>query len=268
MDNKMKNIVLTFHNVTDANWFIKTIRRIGCFYRFGTLDQLYARLTNGRGNMSRNMCFITFDDGERSVYDVVFPAIKRLNVPIAVFVSPLNVCEGGAFWFQRMRMIATDQLEAMKRLPLSEILTYINQLDPAGITNIDANINLNMFEQLKDSGLVTFGAHTQHHPILANESDEVSECELCDSVSQLSNMLDEPVRYFAYPNGSEIDFSSREINLLKRCGVKMAFTTKNGYAYPIDLYRIQRVGITRGNILHVLLKVMFPKFFIWLKRCR
>lgn len=266
MDKKMNNIVLTFHNVTDAAWFEKTVRILGRFYTFGTLDELYARLTKGRGSLPRNMCFITFDDGERSVYEVVLPIIKRLNIPIAMFVSPLNIREGGAFWFQRMRMIATGQLETMKRLPLSEILTHIDKLDPAGITNTDANINLNMFEQLKDSGLVTFGAHTQHHPILANEADEVSKCEVCDSVLQLAHMLNEPVRYFAYPNGSEIDFSNREIDSLKHCGVKMAFTTINGYAYPTDMYRIQRIGITRGNILHVMLKVMFPKFFMWIKR--
>ena len=44
MAKKMKNVVLTFHNVTDAIWFEKTIQLIGRFFTYGTLDQLYNRL--------------------------------------------------------------------------------------------------------------------------------------------------------------------------------------------------------------------------------
>ena len=266
MDTKMKNLVLTFHNVTDAIWFEKTIQLIGRFFTYGTLDQLYNRLTNGKDNTPRNMCFITFDDGERSVYEVVYPIIKRLNVPIAMFVSPMNIREGGgAFWFQRMRVLAPHDMESMKTLSLEEMMARINQLDPQGRSNTNVNINMQMFEELYASGLVTFGAHTQHHPILANESDVVAEQEMVDSIKQLSDALGHSVRYFAYPNGSTKDFSRREIKILQESGIHMAFSTINGYADNTDLFRIKRVGITKGNRLHVFLKVLFPNLFMWLK---
>lgn len=262
----MKNIVLTFHNVTDPTWFENTLRVLARRFAFGTLDQLYERLTHGRGNMPRNMCFITFDDGEKSVYEVVYPIIKRLNIPIAMFVSPLNIHEGGAFWFQRMRVIAPNAIEDMKKLSLTEILTHINLLDPMGTSNAEVNINQEMFDELYESGLVTFGAHTQHHPIIANERDEIANQEIVDSIEQLSDMLQYPVRYFAYPNGSARDFSEREINILQKSDISMAFSTINGYADSADLFRIKRIGITRGNVAHVMLKVLFPNLFTCLKR--
>lgn len=262
----MKNIVLTFHHVTDPTWLEKALRVLARCFAFGTLDQLYERLTLGRGNMPRNMCFITFDDGEKSVYEVVYPIIKRLNIPIAMFVSPLNIREGGAFWFQRMRLIAPNTIENMKTLSLTEILTHINQLDPMGTSNAEVNITQKMFDELYASGLVTFGAHTQHHPILANEKDEIANQEIMESIEQLSDMLRYPVRYFAYPNGSMRDFSEREINILQQSGISMAFSTINGYADSADLFRIKRIGITRGNVTHVMLKVLVPNLFMWLKR--
>ena len=268
MDTKMKNLVLTFHNVTDSIWFERTIRLIGRWYAFGTLEQLYRRLSQGRGEMPRNMCFVTFDDGEKSVYEVVFPIIKRLNIPVAMFVSPLNICEGGAFWFQRMRQIAPNEIEHMKHFSLEHILAHVNELDPEHATDTNQNINVEMFEQLWRSGLITFGAHTQHHPILANEKDEVAMEEISKSIKQLSEMLVQPVRYFAYPNGSVKDFSQREIQILQECGVVMAFSTINGYADAKDLFRIKRVGITRGNRLHVLLKVLSPRIFMWLRNLK
>jgi peptidoglycan/xylan/chitin deacetylase (PgdA/CDA1 family) len=214
------------------------------------------------------MCFITFDDGERCVYEVVYPIIKRLNIPIAMFVSPLNICEGGAFWFQRMRQIAPDAIESMKILSLETICKHINQLDSTGISNTDMNINRKMFDELYASGLVTFGAHTQHHPILANETDEVTTLEIRESVEQLADMLAQPVRYFAYPSGSAKDFSQREIAALKQSGVLMALSTIHGYASADDLYRVKRIGVTRGNQLHVIFKILFPNAFILLKRLK
>lgn len=105
MAKKMKNVVLTFHNVTDAIWFEKTIQLIGRFFTYGTLDQLYNRLTNGKDNTPRNMCFITFDDGERSVYEVVYPIIKRLHIPISAKHAPVPlrmVQNALVYYFRRL----------------------------------------------------------------------------------------------------------------------------------------------------------------------
>ncbi len=269
----MKNLVLTFHNVQDGVWFEQTLRLIGRVFAFGTLDQLYARLT-GERHTPKRMCFLTFDDGERSVYEVVFPVLKRLHIPAAMFVSPKNIEEGGAFWFQRMRVLGLKEEERMKQKPLAEVLAYINAYDPKGESNIDENINSEMFSILQQSGLITFGAHTQHHPILSRETDAVSYAEIRDSVAGLEQLTGEKVRYFAYPNGSLRDFSEREKSTLRQCGVVMAFSTIPGYVVvkttvahsETDLLAIPRVGLSYGSRWHILLKLLFPKTFVRLRQ--
>ena len=263
----MKNVVLTFHNVTDSTWFEKTIRILSKFYSFGSLDNLYERLNkNNQCKMPTEMCYITFDDGERTVYENVYPIIKKYNIPIALFVSPYIVKNGGSFWFQRLRQIDDSKVELMKVHSLAEINRQIDKMDADGQTNVDSNINLKMFNEMLNSGLVSFGAHTQHHPILRNENDEISKREIEQSIIELKQLTHKNVDYFAYPNGSKNDYSLREIDFLRRSGIKMAFTTNYGSADNKDMYQINRIGITNGNTLHILLKVMCPHLFFFIKR--
>lgn len=258
----MKNIVLTFHNVTDAVWFDKTIKVISKFYHFGCLDDLYKRLIDGPDNMPSRMCFITFDDGEKTVYEKVFPIIKKYNIPITLFVSPLNIKNGGSFWFQRLRQIDNSKVESMKRYNLEEINRQIDELDPNKKTNIDSNINIEMFNEMLHSGLVTYGAHTQNHPILSNENDTISKMEIEQSIIDLQQLTHKKVDYFAYPNGGINDFSAREIEYLKKMNIKLAFTTHNALVKNEDLYKINRVGITKGNSLIILCKIFMPSLYV------
>lgn len=262
----MKNLVITFHNVTNPNWFEQTISIIERFYSFGTLSQLCERLQEGQGATPSRMCFLTFDDGERSVYENVFPIIQKKNLPIALFVSPKNIKGGGSFWFQRLRQIDVSQIEDMKKYSLEEINEQITHLDPEAKTNIDSNIDINMFNEMLQSHLVTYGAHTQNHPILANELDVIAEQEIKQSIKELKELQNAEVEFFAYPNGREQDFTLRDINYLKENKIKLAFTTRNDFANNSDLYRVNRVGLTRGNKLHIMAKILFPLAFMRLKR--
>lgn len=263
----MRNLVLTFHNVTDAIWFEKVLKIVKCFYHIGTIDQLYERLSGKMKNTPLWMCFLTFDDGEKSVFECVYPVIKKYQIPITLFVSPKNICQGGSFWFQRMRMLHCDSsIEEMKKLPLQQILHEIDKRDLLNKTDVDVNINIDMFHDMEHSGLVTYGAHTQHHPILSNETNDVAKSEIYDSISDLSKLLDYKVSYFAYPNGRICDFGEREKNLLKDCNIKMAFSTIVGFADDSDMYSIKRVGITKGNSLFITMKILCPTFFYKMKK--
>lgn len=264
----MKNLVLTFHNVQDVNWFERTIATIGKFYTFGTLDQLYARL-NGAMDEKQRMCFITFDDGERSVYEKVFPIILKLQIPIALFVSPSNIIQGGnAFWFQRVRALKRNSMENyLKDFPLNTILKMIDEeFEGKDTANLHTNINEEMFRKLLESGLVTFGAHTLNHPILANEATSVAIFEITESIKQLSLLQNKPVLYFAYPNGRSTDFAEREVNILADAGICMAFTMIPDFATNKDFFRISRVGLTKGTRAHVLAKILSPRTFVMLKK--
>jgi peptidoglycan/xylan/chitin deacetylase (PgdA/CDA1 family) len=75
------------------------------------------------------------------------------------------------------------------------------------------------------------GAHTVMHPILAKLDDSVARDEISGSKQFLENLLDAPVRLFAYPNGKpQLDYSAASIRIVRRLGFDAAFTTAWGAA--------------------------------------
>ena len=80
------NKILNFHLVNDGDWFDKIIRIIRSRYNMvsiGTLEQYY------RGEISlKNACHITVDDGDETFYRVIYPVLKKYNIPASLYVSP------------------------------------------------------------------------------------------------------------------------------------------------------------------------------------
>lgn len=198
-----------------------------------------------------NSCLLTVDDGWRSTYEVIYPIMKKHNVPFAIFVSP-EICEKGEnFWYYSLSHYSEkDVLDTLvnqgyfctdiRKYPAEFVL---KELRIGQIHNImgmmrkfypDVDINrgfMNTEEllELHNSGLVEIGAHTLIHPILSNESDEFSCQEIVNSVERLSGILGVQVRSFAYPNGiPNIDYGEREMEYVSSCGVDMAFSVVPG----------------------------------------
>jgi peptidoglycan/xylan/chitin deacetylase (PgdA/CDA1 family) len=106
------------------------------------------------------------------------------------------------------------------------------------------NITADDLLEIRDSGLVSVGAHTQTHPILSLETDEGSRGQIMDSVRELSAFLGQQVSAFAYPNGiAGVDFGDRERRTLDECGLRLSFTTRTGFVgQSTDPLEIPRIG--------------------------
>ena len=80
---------------------------------------------------------------------------------------------------------------------------------------------------MQESGWVSFGAHTMHHPDLGTLVDpaevrrEVGECR-----TMLEKQLEHPVRIFAYPFGRIGDHG---LCAVKQTGYDWAVTTQPGH---------------------------------------
>ena len=74
---------------------------------------------------------------------------------------------------------------------------------------------------------VTFGPHTDSHPILPQTTDAVSHHQISHSWGILQNRLESPVPILAYPNGWA---SHREFENVRRCGLSAGLTTEPEYA--------------------------------------
>jgi hypothetical protein len=266
-----KSLVLNFHKETDGLLFEKII--IALKKRYKLVDLPFLVDSFNQKNEFENICHITFDDGELSFYNIVFPLLKKHNVPVSLFVSPLIIKEEKNFWFQDLEycdrsfvksllskkynlseevMNSISTTDIFKCLPVKEI----NEIVATGLKAVNSkkvanqNMTLKQLKEVESSGLVTIGAHTLNHPILSNEDDESSYNEIYESTMQLADLLGHPIFYFAYPNGRPgLDFTEREKVFLKKAGVRFCFSTEMGHlSIKNDTLSIPRMGFPRMGL--------------------
>ena len=283
------NLVINFHTIYDPVWMEQTLVLLKKAFKIISIKELEKYYYNNK-QLNRS-CHLTFDDGEKNFYEIVFPLLKKHNIPATIFVSPLMARERKNFWFQEIRDWNNEILSTtiqnscsleinynnsvppkalLKNMKIDDILKVIrvykkntNTADKAGI-----NMNPEQLMEIHNSGLVALGAHTMNHPILHNESREMARKEIKDSITELSKMLGTKIKYFAYPNGTPgLDFSSREMYITNQAGIKLSFSTESKFFDLTDNpFSIPRIGITKGNQAFILLKLIFGQRWGKLKK--
>jgi peptidoglycan/xylan/chitin deacetylase (PgdA/CDA1 family) len=261
------NKILNFHNVEDSIWFEKIVCYLKSKYLIITTEDLN-EFYNGRISL-KNSCHITIDDGDNSFYKIIFPILKKHKVPASIYVSPKICTEKSNYWFQEvngynqleLKQIISDMWDVslnsiikfssesiLKTMKINQIYEIIKRYRK--ITNTPEksfqNMTLSNLQEVKQSGLVTIGAHTINHSVLKNEDDITSKYEINKSVDDLSSLLNDEIKYFSYPNGIPgIDFSEREMIYLKERGIQLAFTTEaKNFSFSDKNTCIPRIGIS------------------------
>jgi peptidoglycan/xylan/chitin deacetylase (PgdA/CDA1 family) len=282
-----KGLVVLFHEVNDAEWFEQIILLLNQKYSMVDMDHFEAGSNN---KTERTACHVTFDDGHITFYTIAYPILKKYNIPTTLFVSPEITTSGKNFWFNEIEGydnkiltpiianqlgVAEKEIEsvhrtlAMKCLNMEGIQKVIDVYKAQTGTTIKPSqyMNVNEITEVKNSGLVTIGAHTLHHPILSNESDEISNNEITASIKGLEELLKHKIKYFAYPNGIPgIDFTQREMDCLQKNNIRLAVTTETDYVNSSNnIYNLPRIGISHESPGRLKLKLFFGK---WWERFR
>lgn len=264
--------ILVFHAVTDGEWFESLISWLKGESRLVPIESVAAYYAGGEDYGSS--LHITIDDGDKSFADVMFPVLKRHGVHSSLFVSPKVSTDGGNFWFQEiggydkreLTRIAAGVLHVplellrafepetiLKSMSLHQINNVIDRYrESVGVQeSADRNLCADALLELAATGLVSVGAHTINHPILANEDDASCEAEISDSVCGLTSLLGRSVELFAYPNGiPDLDFGGREEKVLRESGIRMAFTTESRHLSKADnLMRIPRLAVSNQETM-------------------
>ena len=86
--------------------------------------------------------------------------------------------------------------------------------------------------ELAADPLVTMGAHTVNHVMLAKASDETARAELEASRDVIAAALGRPVGHLAYPYGGPDLVGKREFRIAAELGYKTAVTTRPGVLFP------------------------------------
>ncbi|MFL9823900.1 polysaccharide deacetylase family protein [Rhodoplanes sp. SY1] len=260
---------------------------------FVSLDEVYRRLSER--DFGRRFVGFTFDDGYRDNKDFAYPILKRHGIPFAVYVPTSFPDRLGELWWAALEAViaqndkivlemdgrdcriacatTAEKSEAfallycwLRRMPTdAQMLDAVRELtaryrvDSAAICD-SLCMSWEEIRALAADPLVTIGAHTVNHVMLAKACDTVARSELKMGSAVLEAALGEAPRHLAYPYGDATAAGPREFAIAAELGFKTAVTTRPGVLFPEHaetLTALPRISINgefqRGRYVDVLL---------------
>jgi peptidoglycan/xylan/chitin deacetylase (PgdA/CDA1 family) len=276
-----KLIILNYHRASGGDLY-RHMHYLRRHYRMLPLEEALQELyAPGRERKSdtRTSLVLTFDDGYYDNYTHAFPIAKKLRAPITIFLVPGYTESGDYFWWGeghrlvRRATVAAVELdgkqyvlkddrdaeqlaykidERLRHAPsVAEREAFLQEMRtqlavPATVLpeeQGDRPFTWREVHEMEQSGWVSFGAHTMHHPVLAYLKDahelehEVGACR-----AVLEQQLGHPVYAFAYPIGRFEHIGDEAVKAVQNAGYRWAVTTVNGINTPeSDPYRMRRV---------------------------
>ena len=247
-----------------------------------TLEEA-GNVLKGEKRTARPAVVVTFDDGYRDNYDQALPVLRDLGMPATVFVStglvgaqePLHhdriywlitrAIKRGfdlreAFEGIGLRSVRVNELVAVKDpLRICDQIVYLPfMVREKLIAKLEAALGADyppgyemltweMIAEMEASG-ISFGAHSDQHPVLTMEDGDTIEREIRRSKRTLEDRLGHAAKHFAYPNGQ---YNQAIKNLVAKVGFDLAVTTERRIAEEgDDLHALARIGLceesTRG----------------------
>lgn len=275
-------LVLIFHRVLpardplndgdpDAGRFDAQMRLLASCFDVLPLAEAIERLSSN--SLPSRAVSVTFDDGYADNLLVAEPIMRRYGIRGTVFVAS-GYLDGGLMFndaiIEAVRQ-APDRLDLadlglgvlelpdlqsrrsavgfligrLKYRPFAErtetalaVLERAGGVRPRGLMLTSAELR-----QLRLAG-VEIGAHTATHPILARIDPGAAREDIANCRETLQDLLREPVRLFAYPNGKPgQDYDARHVQMVRELGYAAAVSTAWGAAYPgCDLFELPRVS--------------------------
>jgi peptidoglycan/xylan/chitin deacetylase (PgdA/CDA1 family) len=280
LGSRKKLFILIFHRVLDKPDFMRPdeVDISKFFWQMELLSKYFNVLPldvalkkwQTQSLPSRAVC-ITFDDGYADNYHNALPILKKFNLS-AVFFIASGFLNGGRMWndtvIEAIRNLQQMELNlsaiGLGRFNVSDqenkyqsamqIIQKIKHLDPetraehaAFIATQshslpdDLMMTSEQIIQLQKNGM-EIGGHTITHPILAKLDNERAWLEITGNKTFLENLLNHPIRSFAYPNGKpNQDYRPQQIPLISKAGFQAAVSTRGGVCdQTSDIWQLPR----------------------------
>jgi peptidoglycan/xylan/chitin deacetylase (PgdA/CDA1 family) len=222
----------------------------------------------------RNTVVLTFDDGYANNSFRAAPILLKLGIPATFFITTGYVdgrvslwpsivdryfvyreCIPDALralglpirWASHMatgvRSAYSRKLKAMTPAARQEAVSHLI-LAPRHEPDTSDAIDPMNWDELRKLSLIpemTVAPHTVEHPVLAQLSDDRLEKEIAGSYGAIQEQGIAAAPYFAYPFGAPTDYTSREIDVLKKLGFRCALATHPGVVTDrSDLFSLPR----------------------------
>ncbi len=241
---------------------VKSLRRWGL--DIVSLDEMYRRMTEG--DFSRRFVCLTFDDGYRDTLRHAYPILKEAGVPFAVYVPTSFPDRLGELWWlvleaviarnDRIGMVIDGRdrkfdcaTMAEKRALYDELYWWLRgrptekemrevvhslaayyHVDVAAFCD-ELCMSWPELAELAADPLVTIGAHTVSHPMLAKLSKEAARSEMDLSRSVIEAALSVRPEHLSYPIGDRSSAGPREFGIAAELAFKTAVTTRPGVLF-------------------------------------
>ena len=203
---------------------------------------------------------LTFDDGYADNLLAALPVVESAQAPITVFVTSGMLGEKAGFWWDRLARLLCGRKEValsvsvagrplridlrgrhgvalalialhtrLRNLPISEVERCLQaiaeQLETPLPDVADARVmTTDELRGLAASPLVTIGAHTVDHEMLAGRplADQIATMDR--SRKDLETLVGGRVEHFAYPYGDGEAFDASSVQAARACGFSTACT--------------------------------------------
>jgi peptidoglycan/xylan/chitin deacetylase (PgdA/CDA1 family) len=230
-----------------------------------SLDDMHRRLVNR--DFRRRFACITFDDGYRDNRTHAYPILKRHRVPFAIYVPSGFIDREADLWWLTLEAVicASTFVEIpvdggfrrfecgtpehkqeafasiywwLRSLPTDDdiraevaALAMRRGVDMRGVFD-ELLLTWAELAELAADPLVTFGAHTVSHPMLAKVTPDVARREIDNGRKRIAHALGIVPAHFSYPVGDPTSAGPREFELVQELGFKTGVTTRPGMLFP------------------------------------
>ncbi|MEM9172438.1 MAG: polysaccharide deacetylase family protein [Pseudomonadota bacterium] len=249
-------------------------------YEFVTPDEALLVL-EGKKHTEKPAALFTIDDGYKSAYELAFPVLQRYNVPGIVFMATGRLEDNLPYWWDRLdyALLNTDASVASLRLAdrdlpvemqtrqqradsarrVTRMSRSLFSEEPKRLAALQALIEeyerADLMPALKQwcgvmdaddlraaqaDGLM-IGSHTVNHYRLGSLTAELRRHELDASKAHLESLLNTPIDYLCFPEGSA---SQKAAKAAQDSGYKAAFVAAYGLNAPgANRYLLKRVHL-------------------------
>jgi peptidoglycan/xylan/chitin deacetylase (PgdA/CDA1 family) len=125
------------------------------------------------------------------------------------------------FLHARLRPLAPERLEVT-------VDVLVESMGAPAPAEYDVTMTVEQLRELAERPLQQIGAHSRTHVQLAGQAEELQRTEIIGSVRELSALLHQPVRTFAYPFGVADAIGPLAPRLVEEAGCRLACTTSPG----------------------------------------
>src|SRR5262245_61649446 len=229
-----------------------------------TLDEMHRRLVEG--DFARRFVSITIDDGYRDTLQWAYPILRRHQAPFAVYIPTSFPDRLGELWWLVLEAVVArndevsvaidgreeafrcatvaDKREVFDRLygwlrslttedELRAVVRALAQRYHVGIAAFCDELCMGWDElkTLAADPLVTIGAHTVNHVMLAKVPEQMARVEMDMSRTVIEAALGIRPAHLSYPLGDKTSAAAREFRIAGELGFRTAVTTRPGVLF-------------------------------------